>query len=409
MCQNSRRFVDFVVCGARVLLTLVRLLAFVFLLMPGFIVFAWYYFVKADRIALPYRDEAGLRHFMDLYGGRSGSRHVREEGGVDSNSAAANTTTAISVPSPIAEEGRLKPVIIFLTGGGWIIGYKMWGALLARALVPNGCLVAIPDYRNFPQVTVGEMISDVDDAVQWTLDNCQSFGGDPNRVVIVGQSAGAHLGSCILLRKALQEIGETPLRRPASRTTYRASDICGFVAASGPYNLVSVSDSFHKHGLDNNIIYGIFSENLERYSPIHLVKQIQEKQRRTKKGRHESGATLVDVLPPFCIIHGTSDETVPYNGAVKYANALSGAGVRVKIHKYQKWSHTDPILEAPMSGNHRFHRDVHNFVRHWTTRLDTTLGGRKDAELMPFDEAKPECRPICPGPLIAAGRLLNPL
>ena len=47
--------------------------------------------------------------------------------------------------------GRV-PVVVFVTGGAWIIGYKAWGALLARRLSQRGIMVACLDYRNFPQV-----------------------------------------------------------------------------------------------------------------------------------------------------------------------------------------------------------------------------------------------------------------
>lgn len=44
------------------------------------------------------------------------------------------------------------PVVVFVTGGAWTIGYKAWGALLARRLSQRGIMVACLDYRNFPQV-----------------------------------------------------------------------------------------------------------------------------------------------------------------------------------------------------------------------------------------------------------------
>jgi prenylcysteine alpha-carboxyl methylesterase len=44
------------------------------------------------------------------------------------------------------------PVLVFITGGAYIIGYKAWGALLARRLSEMGVLVVCLDYRNFPQV-----------------------------------------------------------------------------------------------------------------------------------------------------------------------------------------------------------------------------------------------------------------
>jgi hypothetical protein len=52
----------------------------------------------------------------------------------------------------------------------------MWGALLARALIPFGVLVIIPDYRNFPQTHIDGMIQDVDESIQWTFDNCRKLG-----------------------------------------------------------------------------------------------------------------------------------------------------------------------------------------------------------------------------------------
>jgi hypothetical protein len=46
----------------------------------------------------------------------------------------------------------------------WIIGYKAWGALMAQSLTENGFVVMIPDYRNFPQATIGDMIEDARNA-----------------------------------------------------------------------------------------------------------------------------------------------------------------------------------------------------------------------------------------------------
>jgi len=46
---------------------------------------------------------------------------------------------------------------------------------MARALVPFGIMVVIPDYRNFPQTNVEGMIDDCDRAVEWTLQNIRTF------------------------------------------------------------------------------------------------------------------------------------------------------------------------------------------------------------------------------------------
>jgi hypothetical protein len=130
-------------------------------------------------------------------------------------------------------------VVIFVTGGMWIIGYKAWGALLASRLRAAGCVVACLDYRNFPQGTVSDMTADVAAGVAWVLRHARGWGGDASRcahvracvracvcvrcecvdealtrvfalspsllrarVTLVGQSAGAHLCALALLYQA---------------------------------------------------------------------------------------------------------------------------------------------------------------------------------------------------------------
>jgi hypothetical protein len=75
--------------------------------------------------------------------------------------AAARNTLDMYLPdghSPPSGGGRKPPpqaakapVVVFVTGGMWIIGYKAWGSLLSSRLRASGCLVASLDYRNFPQ------------------------------------------------------------------------------------------------------------------------------------------------------------------------------------------------------------------------------------------------------------------
>ena len=46
------------------------------------------------------------------------------------------------------------PVVVFLSGGAWIIGYKCWGALMGKMFSEHGVIFVTPDYRNFPQVHI---------------------------------------------------------------------------------------------------------------------------------------------------------------------------------------------------------------------------------------------------------------
>ena len=414
----------------RWLFKLVRLLAFVMALLPGFVVFAYYYFWSADRIALPYREDGVVgdasndgddpsrnsprtsRHFVDVYGSRT-ALTMRNDGRDISYDRQYSSMLTTCNDMSSGENGgngdeESKPVVIFLTGGAWIIGYKMWGALLARVLVPLGVLVVIPDYRNFPQTDIGGMVEDVDEAIQWTLSNCKTYGGDPKRVVVIGQSAGAHLGSCVLLRKALEELDEatndaSPLSNHHQHlhSSYKARAVRGFMAASGPYNITAMQDIFHRHGLDRNIVLLMFGNNLDRHSPTHLVEQC-----RNLCNRADCSLSLENFLPPFAIVHGTSDKTVPYSGAEEYTSCLRDAGVRVTSTNYAGWSHTDPILEGPMCGDQTFHRDCYDFVRQCTSMAEKDK--QQQPTMMTFDDSLPVCKPICWGMLVSLGRFFNP-
>lgn len=85
-----------------------------FFLLPGFLQVGYYYFSSSQiRRSIPYGDKP--RNKLDLY-----------------------------LPKHI--DGP-KPVVAFITGGAWIIGYKAWGCLLGQQLSERGIIVACIDYR----------------------------------------------------------------------------------------------------------------------------------------------------------------------------------------------------------------------------------------------------------------------
>jgi hypothetical protein len=55
------------------------------------------------------------------------------------------------IPEGAVPGGPPVPVVVFVTGGAWTIGYKAWGATLAWRLCGAGVMVCALDYRNFPQ------------------------------------------------------------------------------------------------------------------------------------------------------------------------------------------------------------------------------------------------------------------
>jgi len=165
----------------------IRLILFVVVLTPGWIKLLRYWFFSPLIIRnIKFGKGAKYRNLLDIY-----------------------------LPVPIIEstvnDSSVKnfhksgvPVVVFVSGGAWIIGYKLWSALVARGLAHFGILVIVPDYRNFPQGNIEDMMEDIRQAVKWTACNAHRFGGDPNKIVLSGQSAGAHITLCLLIHDYLR-------------------------------------------------------------------------------------------------------------------------------------------------------------------------------------------------------------
>jgi acetyl esterase/lipase len=94
-------------------------------------------------------------------------------------------------PKRRSADARL-PVIVFFYGGSWSSGDKKGYGFAGRALAAQGFLVAIPDYRLVPEVRFPGFIEDGAAAVRWVRANAARFGGDPDRIVLAGHSAGAY-------------------------------------------------------------------------------------------------------------------------------------------------------------------------------------------------------------------------
>eukprot|EP00897_Mesotaenium_endlicherianum_P004047 jgi/Mesen1/3670/ME000202S02755 len=195
------------------------------------------------------------------------------------------------------------------------LGYKAWGALLGQALSEHGVIVACVDYRNFPQGTVGDMLCDVTTAIAWIFDNIGHYGGDVDRVSLVGQSAGAHLASVALVLQAACEANATD--GGAREPPWRPTQLKHFIGISG------------------GMMEG--EASLPAYSPELVV----------KSPVFGGGARC---LPPITLYHGTGDYSIPHSSSQAFAAELEAAGARVRVQLYPGKTHTDLILQDPMRG-----------------------------------------------------------
>lgn len=100
------------------------------------------------------------------------------------------------------------PVVLFVHGGGFRIGDKSadgWpNAAVGRWAAQQGLLGAVMNYRLAPAHAWPAGGEDVLAAVDWLSENAARFGGDPERIVLIGTSAGAvHVATAVQLRPEL--------------------------------------------------------------------------------------------------------------------------------------------------------------------------------------------------------------
>ena len=98
----------------------------------------------------------------------------------------------LDIYRPEKTEGTL-PVILNLHGGGLVLCNRKVNRPFCAELARRGFLVFSVDYPLVPQAKVPEILSDVARAMDFVRDSIGEYGGDPERVYLVGDSAGAFL------------------------------------------------------------------------------------------------------------------------------------------------------------------------------------------------------------------------
>ncbi len=100
-------------------------------------------------------------------------------------------------PAASAGEGG-APVFVFIHGGYWRALDMADHSFIAPAFTAQGAHVVVPNYALCPVVSVSHITLQMVKAVAWVWRNIHRFGGDRNRIVVVGHSAGGHLAAMLM-------------------------------------------------------------------------------------------------------------------------------------------------------------------------------------------------------------------
>ncbi len=188
-------------------------------------------------------------------------------------------------------------MVLFFYGGNWDSGSKADYLFLGEALASRGFVVAIADYRIYPEVKYPDFLEDGATAARWTFAHIAQYGGDPARVSLMGHSAGAY--NAMMLALDPEWLGPERAR------------IRSVVGLAGPYDFLPLTDPTLK------IIFGT-ANDLTRTQPIVYAD---------------------GTAPPSLLVTGRLDTVVSPGNVTRLAARLTEKGAKVEIERYAFLGH----------------------------------------------------------------------
>lgn len=197
----------------------------------------------------------------------------------------------LDVYRPRVEQGvdrTTLPVIVFFYGGDWQFGSKTDYQFAAQALTSRGFVVVLPDYRLYPQVVFPAFVEDGALAVRWAHDHAKEFGGDPERLFVMGHSSGAYIAALLAMDK--RYLQAVDLDRRVIKAAALLSGPYGFVPTGIRRKIFSMKpgqslpdkDSQPLKFVDGNqppllLIQGMRDQTVNPLNTIRLTARIQER------------------------------------------------------------------------------------------------------------------------------------
>ncbi|MBN1763651.1 MAG: alpha/beta hydrolase fold domain-containing protein [Sedimentisphaerales bacterium] len=217
----------------------------------------------------------------------------------------------------VPEGEKLQPVIIMVHGGGWVGGDKNDMSLLYEPLSQAGFTWFSINYRLAPQHRWPACLDDVQSAVRWIKAHASDYKGDSKRIALLGYSAGGHLVCMTAIREPVQAV----------------------VGIAPPTD--HLADSVRRGGL---------SECMQKL--LHRPRAI-DKEARDLLQKISPINDITSNLPPFLLVHGTTDQSVLYSQSINFREKLSENDVPCELitiegapHRISEWTKYEPGYQA---------------------------------------------------------------
>lgn len=221
------------------------------------------------------------------------------------------------------EEHAPMPAILWLCGGAFcVVDKSIWIPQLID-LARRGYVIASAKYRTSNAVSFPEPLKDVKAAVRFLRANAEKFCIDPNRIAVMGESAGGTMASLVGTTAGIAEFEEGEHKNVSSA-------VQAVVDFYGPADFSALPS----HSEDENVadwaisafLGGLTHENAARASAVNYIDE------------H---------TPPFLLFHGNKDITVPIEGSEQMYKCLVDKGVKADFYVLEDAIHGDDMFFQP--------------------------------------------------------------
>jgi acetyl esterase/lipase len=210
------------------------------------------------------------------------------------------------------------PVVLFFYGGTWSSGRRQDYRFVGEALAARGIVTLVADYRLSPQVSYPSFVQDSALALRWAWDRMERLGASPQRLFVMGHSAGAYNAAMLALDpRWLRAVDMSP------------GQLAGWVGLAGPYDFLPIE------ARDARIAFNWPDTPVDSQPLFHALK--------AQIGQAPAGLLLAPR-------HDTLVD--PRRNSQRLAQALAQRGVPVDLELLDHVSHTTLIgsFAPPLRG-----------------------------------------------------------
>jgi len=220
----------------------------------------------------------------------------------------------------LKERDSAVPLLVFIHGGGWKSGQRSDYLVYLIPFAQKGYMTATVSYRLLKDGPYPACAEDITDAIDWLYNHGEEYGYDPERIAVIGGSAGAHLAMLAAYGWNKQSSNTDGLLNPDNNLKIKA-----VVDIYGPVDLTT--EYARNHTLVTSFLAKSYDEFPEIYLEASPVKYLDKND------------------PPTLILQGTSDDLVPSGQSVLLKERLDSLGVPAELYCLPLWPHTMDIVQ----------------------------------------------------------------